>query len=86
MFQQLINPMKLDAVTNFFICIAEEDILRTLFFRTQSRNDLSPEIRKSVSYEVFKNSLLKFMRPSPNSLFNISDSLRVKLLTRLHLA
>ena len=86
MFQQLINPMKLDAVTNFFICIAEEDILRTLFFRTQSRNDLSPEIRKSVSNEVFKNSLLKFIRPSPNSLFNISDSLRVKLLTRLRLA
>ena len=48
-------------------------------------NNLSPEIRKSVSYEVFKNSLLKFIRPSPNSLFNVSDSLGIKLLTRLHL-
>ena len=48
-------------------------------------NDLSPEIRKSVSYEVFKNSLLKFIRPSPNSLFNVSDSLGIKLLTRLRL-
>ena len=48
-------------------------------------NNLSPEIRKSVSYEVFKNSLLKFIRPSPNSLFNVFDSLGIKLLTRLRL-
>ena len=44
-------------------------------------DNLSPEIRKSVSYEVFKNSLLKFTRPSPNNLFNVSDSLGIKLLT-----
>ena len=48
-------------------------------------NNLSPEIRKSVSYEVFKNSLLKLIKPSPNSLLSVSDSLRIKLLTRLHL-
>ena len=48
-------------------------------------NNLSPEIRKSVLYEVFKNSLLKFIRLSPNSLFNVSDSLGIKLLTRLRL-
>ena len=47
MFQQLINLMKLEAVTNFCICVAEQNIL---------------EICKSVSYEVFKNSLLKFIR------------------------
>ena len=48
-------------------------------------NNLSPEIRKSVSYEVFKNSLLKFIRPSPKSLCKVSDSLGIKLLTRLRL-
>ena len=48
-------------------------------------NNLNPEICKSVSYEVFKNSLLKFIRPSPKSLFNVSDSLGIKLLTRLRL-
>ena len=48
-------------------------------------NNLSPEIGKSVSYKVFKNSLLKFKRPSPDSLFNVSDSLGIKLLTRLRL-
>ena len=37
-------------------------------------NNLSPEIRsKSVSYEVFKNSLLKFTIPTPNNLFNQRD-------------
>ena len=30
MFQQLIDPIKLEAVTSFFICIAEQNILRTL--------------------------------------------------------
>ena len=48
-------------------------------------NNLNPEFCKSVSYEVFKNSLLKFIRPSPNSLFNVSGSLGIKLLTRLSL-
>ena len=37
-------------------------------------NNLSSEIRKSVSYEVFKNSLLKFIRPSPKSVLNVSES------------
>ena len=43
------------------------------------------EICKSVSYEVFKNSLLKFIRPSLNSLLNVSDRFVIKLLTRLRL-
>ena len=48
-------------------------------------NNLSSEIRKSVSYEVFKNSLLKFIRLSLSCLFKVSDSLGIKLLTRLPL-
>ena len=48
-------------------------------------NNLSPEIRKSVSSEVFNNSLLKFIRPTPYSLFDISDSFGIKLLTGLRL-
>ena len=35
MFQQLINPNKLEAVTTFYICVAEKNILQTLSFRTQ---------------------------------------------------
>ena len=83
MFQQLINPIKLNPVTNFLIRVAEQNILQTLSFCTQQRNKVSPKIRKSVSYQVFKNSLLTFIRLSPNSLCNVSDSLGIKLLTRL---
>ena len=41
MLQQLINnPIKLEAVKNFYKCLAEQNILRTLTFRTQSRNEI----------------------------------------------
>lgn len=39
----------------------------------KEENNLGPAIRKSVSYEVFKNLLMKFMRPSPNSLLTFSQ-------------
>ena len=54
-------------------------------YTIKERNNLSREIRKSLSYEVFKNSLLKFIRLSPNILFNVTDSPGIKLLTRLRL-
>ena len=86
MFQQLINPIKLEAVTNFCTSLAEQNILQTFFsHKINERNNLSMETRKSVSYEVFKYSSLTFIRPTPNSLFNASDSLGIKLLTRLRL-
>ena len=40
MLQQLINPIKLEAVTSLYICVAEQNILRTLSFRTQSKNEI----------------------------------------------
>ena len=40
MFQQIINPIKLEAVTNFYICVAEQNILRTISLRTQSGNGI----------------------------------------------
>ena len=68
------------------MCCRTEYFANSFFpYTIKEWNNLSPEIRKSVSYEVFKNSLLKFIRPSPNSLFNVSDSLGIKLLTRLRL-
>ena len=78
MFHQLINPIKLEALTNFYICLAEQNILQTLTSCTQSRHGitLSPEIQKSVLNEVFK-------RPTPNSFFNVSDNFGIKFLTRL---
>ena len=48
MFQQLIIPIKLEAVINSYIYVAEQNI-----FRTFKWSNLSPEIRKSVSHEIF---------------------------------
>ena len=42
-------------------------------------------IRNSESLNVFKNSLLKFICPSGNSVFNCHNPRGVKLLTRLRL-
>ena len=39
---------------------------------TEEWNNLTPEIHKSVFYEVFQNLLLKFIRPPPNSLSSVS--------------
>ena len=68
------------------MCCRTEYFANSFFpYTINEWNNLSPEICKSVSYEVFKNSLLKFVRPSPNSLFTVSDSLGIKFLTRLRL-
>ena len=44
---------------------------------------LALNIRNSESLNVFKNSLLKFMRPSGNNVFNCHNPRGVKLLTKL---
>ena len=43
-------------------------------------------IRNSESLNIFKNNLLKFIRPSGNSVFNCHNPKGVKLLTRLRLS
>ena len=48
-------------------------------------NKLDPDTRSSASYNLFRNALLKFIRPAQRKTFNINDSVVVKLLTRLHL-
>ena len=65
------------------MCCRTEYFANSFFpYTIKKWKNLNLEICKSVSYEVFQNSLLKLIRPSPNSLFNISDSLGIKLLTR----
>ena len=48
-------------------------------------NKLDLNICKSESLNVFKNSLLKFIRPSGNSVFNCHNPRGVKLLIRLRI-
>ena len=48
-------------------------------------NNLDKSIRNSESFSIFKKNILKFIRTSPNSIFNCHNPKRVKLLTRLRL-
>ena len=44
-------------------------------------NSLDINIRNSSSINMFKKELLKFIRPEPNSTYNINDTKGLKLLT-----
>ena len=46
-------------------------------------NELDPELTELPSLASFKNALLSFVRPTPNSLFGAHNPLGVVLLTRL---
>ena len=48
-------------------------------------NSLDVNIRNPSSINVFKKELLKFIRPVPNSTYNINDSKGLTSLTRLRL-
>ena len=48
-------------------------------------NKLDPSLRNSASYNVFKNSILKFIRPFPNKIFQCHNAKGIKLVTRLRL-
>ena len=50
-----------------------------------SGSNLDPDICSSTSYNLFRNTLLKFIRPVQRKTFYINDSVGVKLLTRLRL-
>ena len=43
------------------------------------------DIRSSSSYNLFCNTLLKFIRPAQRKTFNKNDSVGVRLLTKLRL-
>ena len=48
-------------------------------------NNLDINIRNSESYAIFKKSILRFIRPSENPIFNCHNSGGIKLITRLRL-
>ena len=46
-------------------------------------NNLDPYLRNSDTYEISKNSILKFIIPSPNSVFECCNPQEIEFLTRL---
>ena len=48
-------------------------------------NQLDSNIRNCTSYSVFRNTLLKLIKPLENNIYNIHDPQGLKLLSRLRL-
>ena len=48
-------------------------------------NKPNPEIQSPASYNIFRMSLLNFIRPSASKAYNINDTIGIKLITRLRL-
>ena len=49
-------------------------------------NNLDPHLRKSESFSVCKSNIFKFIRPSPNSVYNYHNPRGICLITRLRLS
>ena len=47
-------------------------------------NNLDPTLWNSKSFVDFKNSILKFIRPSPSNVFNCNNYKGIRLIMRLH--
>ena len=48
-------------------------------------NTLDPSLRRCDSYNVFKSSILKFIRPSSNSSFDCHNPIGIKYITQIRL-
>ena len=49
-------------------------------------NKLDSTIRNAESFGIFKNNILKFIRPIPRRFFNCYNHKGIRLITRLHIA
>ena len=62
--------------------------LKTPFFPSTIKewSNLDPHIKKSKSISIFKNNILKFIRPKPNNIYYCHNPKGIRLLTRLRLS
>ena len=72
-------------MTRFPSLVVNIIFLLILFFHQLSLNNLDLKIRNSKTFSVFQKSILKFIRPSSNSIFNCHSPEGIKLITRLRL-
>ena len=72
-------------MTDSFRC--RTDFFKNSFFpfSLSEWNKLDPQVRNIESFMSFRKSLLNFIRPSENSIFNIHNPIGIKLLSRLRL-
>ena len=63
----------------------KHNFFKTTFFPSTiiQWNKLDPAIRNSTSFNSFKESILKFIRPAPNSIFQCHNPMGIKYPIRL---
>ena len=73
-----------DKIPTFF---ARHDYFKNSFFPSAINewNKLDCLVKNAASFHVFKKQILDFIRPLPNSIFNILNPLGIKYLTRLRI-
>ena len=78
------NTRDADKITLFH---TKHNFFKSYFFASTviEWNKLDPNLRSAASLSVFKKNLLKFIRPSRNSVFNCHNCKEIKYLTRLNL-
>ena len=83
-FCEYINTRNTNNIPLFKV---KHNFFRNSFFPSAviEWNKLDLNIRNSESLNIFKKTLLNFIRPSPNTVFNYHNPKGVKLLTRLRL-
>ena len=74
-------------VNSFNLVYCESEYFKNSFIPNviYEWNKLDPDNRSSASYNLFRNTLLKFIRLVQKKTFNINDSVGVKLLKKLRL-
>ena len=69
------------------LCKTNHNFYKNSFFpsTTIEWNNLDHDLRDTESYTLFRSSILKFIRPSPNSFYNFQNIMGVNLVTRLRI-
>ena len=82
--QHSYNTQSLDQTETYY---CRRDAFKNSFFpyTIVEWNKLDFDIRKSKSYAIFRNALLKIGRPNQCSIYRIHNPVGLKLLTRLRL-
>ena len=72
---------------NISLLTANHNFFKNSFFPSTiiEWNKLDPGLRKGESLSFFKTNILKFIRPSPNSVYNCHNPKGLKFITRLRL-
>ena len=66
---------------------ANHNVFKNSFFPSTiiEWNELDPSLGKAESLSLFNTNILKFIRPSPNSVYNCHNPKGLKFITRLRL-